>query len=104
MEGRRTLLLALILKRRRKAKQREARRKNRRFWVHPLLEARYVDGAFYTLFEKLLQHQEKFFNYFRMSPETFSLFVERLSESIRKENTTMRLSIPPKEMLAVTLR
>jgi hypothetical protein len=29
--------------------------------------------------------------------------LERLSEYMRKENTTMRLSIPPKEMLAVIL-
>lgn len=39
---------------------RENQRKNRRFGIHPLLQARYVD-AFYSPFEKLIQHEDFFF-------------------------------------------
>lgn len=77
---------------------------NRRYWVHPLLQVRYVEGAFYTIFEKVRQHEEKFFNYFRMSVSTFDYLVARLRSNISRRDTLMRDCIPPTEMLAVTLR
>ncbi|CAH1997214.1 unnamed protein product [Acanthoscelides obtectus] len=86
----------------RKKKCREKRR--RRYWVHPILSQKYVEGAFYTMFEKLREHDEKFFNYFRMSTATFDYLLEKLSCSLQRQDTQMRLCVPPKEMLAITLR
>lgn len=86
----------------RKKKRRESRK--RRYWVHPLLSERYVDGAFYTIFKKLCEHNDKFFNYFRMSIDTFHYLLDKLTHNLQKQNTQMRLCVPPKEMLAITLR
>ncbi|CAH1969512.1 unnamed protein product [Acanthoscelides obtectus] len=86
----------------RKKKCREKRR--RRYWVHPILSQKYVEGAFYTMFEKFREHDEKFFNYFRMSTATFDYLLEKLSCSLQRQDTQMRLCVPPKEMLAITLR
>jgi len=65
---------------------------------------RYLEGSFYTLFEKLKSHDSKFFSYFRMSVSTFEFLVMRLSDRIKGQDTPMRACVPPKEMLAVTIR
>ena len=93
----RNLLVLLYL--RRKYKKRE-----RQYWIHPVLAVRYLEGSFYTLFEKLKSHDSKFFNYFRMSVSTFEFLVMRLSDRIKGQDTPMRACVPPKEMLAVTIR
>ncbi|CAH1985388.1 unnamed protein product [Acanthoscelides obtectus] len=93
-------LLGLLYLRR---KYRQAK-KVRQHWVHPLLTVRYLEGSFYTLFEKLRKDNSKFFNYFRMSIDTFDFIVERLLNSIKHQNTPMRACIPPKELVAVTIR
>lgn len=76
----------------------------RKYWVHPIIKVRYVEGAFYTLFEKLASDEKKFFNFFRMSNATFDYLVVNLRDSIKKEDTKFRMAIPPEEMLSVTLR
>ena len=38
----------------------------RKYKIHPVLAVRYLEGSFYTLFEKLKSNDSKFFNYFRM--------------------------------------
>lgn len=91
----------MVLRRRRR---RQAVKSQRQYWVHPILRVRYVEGAFYTLFEKLKENPGKFFNYFRMSRETFDYLVDQLKESIRRQDTQMRECVPPTEMVAVTLR
>lgn len=99
MYNRRRYLLYLLYLRR-KYRNKVARR----HWVHPILEVRYVEGSFYTLFEKLRNHETKFFNYFRMSTSTFDYLVQRLTNIIKRQDTTMRACVPPKEMMAVTIR
>lgn len=93
-------LLSLLLYRRR-AKRRQ---KNRQIWVHPINERREDVGAFYTLFPDLRNDEDKFFNYFRMSIASFDELHIRLKSKIQRQNTTMRNSIQPVEMLAITLR
>nr|CAH7715729.1 unnamed protein product [Callosobruchus chinensis] len=46
-------------------------RKRRRWSVHPLNAVRHLRGAFYTVYEDLRNHEEKFLNYFRMSISSF---------------------------------
>jgi hypothetical protein len=43
------------------------KKRERQYWIHPMLAVRYLEGSFYTLFEKLKSHDSKFLNYFRMS-------------------------------------
>lgn len=75
MDRRKVILIAMVLRRRRR---RQTIKNQRQYWVHPILRVRYVEGAFYTLFEKLRENPGKFFNYFRMSKETFDYLVDRL--------------------------
>jgi len=60
------------------------KKNERQYWMHPILAVRYLEGSFYTLFEKLKSHDSKFFNYFRMSVTTFEFIVMRLSDRIKK--------------------
>jgi hypothetical protein len=69
-----------------------------------MLAVRYLAGRFYTLYENLKTHDSKFFNYFRMSVSTFEFLVTRLSDRIKRQDTTMRACVPPQEMLAVTIK
>ncbi len=84
--------------------RRKKREIQKRVWVHDIIKARYIEGSFYTLFEKLQKDPARFFNYFRMSEETFNYILHHISSAIQKKDTHFRLCIPPKEMLAITLR
>ena len=41
-----------------------------------------MEGSFYTLFEKLRNHDSKFYNYFRMSINTSDFLVDRMTDSV----------------------
>lgn len=101
MERRRVLLLSLLYLKRKKSQRKV---KERKYWVHPILQVGYVEGAFYILFDKLQSDEIKFFNYFRMTTTTFHYLLGQLEATIQHRNTVMRESIPPKERLALTLR
>jgi len=90
--------LLVLLHRRRKYPKRE-----RQYWIHPVLAVRYLEGSFYTLFEKLKSHDSKYLNYFRLSVSTFEFLVMRLSDRIKGQDTAMRGCVRPKGMLAVTI-
>jgi hypothetical protein len=49
------------------------KKKNRssRWRVHPVNSERYIQGQFYTLYCRLREDSDKFFNYFRMSAASF---------------------------------
>jgi len=66
------LLCLLHLRRRRRRKRREIE-----FWEHPIVAARTLEGAYYTLYGRLREDERKFFNYFRMSTSTFDYIVDR---------------------------
>ena len=97
--GKRNLLVLLYLRRKHKKRKRQ-------YWIHPISAGRYLEGSFYTFFEKLKSHDSKFFNYFRTSVSTFEFLVKRLSDRTKGQDTPMRerACVPPKEMLAVTIR
>lgn len=84
--------------------RRKRRNKQRQLWVHPIIKVRYLEGTYYTLFEKLASDENKFFNYFRMSKNTFDYIVNKLTDIIKKQDTRFRMAISPEEMLAVTIR
>jgi len=89
------LLCFLHLRRRRRLKRRE-----REFWERPIVAARTLEGAY----GRLREDERKFSNYFRMSTCTFDCIVDRLTPHLESQNTMMRESICPRQMLAVTLR
>ena len=41
-----------------------------------------MEGSFYTLFEKLRNHDSKFYNFFRMSIHSFDFLVDRVANSV----------------------
>jgi hypothetical protein len=77
---------------------------DQRFWAHPSASSRVLKGAFASLYVDLSNDETKFFNYFRMSKRSFDELAGRTGDSIRSQDTNMRLAIGPHEMLAVTLR
>jgi len=94
----RNLIIALCLYRRRK------RRRNRLYWVHPMIQKKEEFGAFYTLFGELRDDANKFLNYFRMSVSSFDEMHRHLKESLQRRNSKMRNCIQPIEMLALAVR
>lgn len=91
------LLLTLLLRKRRKQRR-------RLLWTHPITSARLTEGAHYLLMQDLQDDSSKHLNYFRMSSQTFNELLSHLQDSLQKQDTNMRRSIPPQERLAMTLR
>lgn len=92
------LLLALLLRRRRK------RHRRRTLWMHPITSERISVGQYYTLMHRLQADPAKFFDYFRMSEETFKNLLNLIQPYIARQDTNMRKSISAEERLAITLR
>jgi hypothetical protein len=72
-------------------------------WVNPIFDEREKCGEFHTLFPMLLEQPQKFFQYFRMGPDTFWYIVHNIRPYIEKQSN-FRKCISPEERLAVTLR
>lgn len=86
-------------------RQRSRRRRNRRFWVHPMNQESVRSSTFEKLFENLKNDEKMFFNYFRMSIESFEKLLNLLENlSLPKCNTNMRKCITTKMKLAICLR
>lgn len=80
------------------------KKKRRKYWIHPITSGRKNKGFFYSLYSELMEDPEKFFNFTRMSRETFQELLTIIKDSCSKRNTTMRESIPAEERLLMTLR
>ena len=78
---------------------------SRKVWARKWLLRRPGKGVFYTLFKELaLEDSGGFREFMRMPYEKFCELAEVVSENITKQNTIMRMAIPPRERLALTLR
>ncbi|CAJ0953206.1 unnamed protein product [Ranitomeya imitator] len=80
------------------------RRSRRRFWLHPIVEVRESRGAYHCLFGELNENQEKYFEYTRMSQNSFRYLLRLVEGTISRQDTQLRKSISPEEHLLVTLR
>lgn len=80
------------------------RRRQRRWWVHPVIDDRLTIGSFVTLYPKLREHPNKFFNYFRMSVTSFDELLSLVKDDLLPCEYLVRDAISPEEKLAVTLR
>lgn len=93
------LVLSLLYLVRRKKK-----RKQKRFWVRNIFANRKNQGAFYNLLQEMrLGDSEKYYNYLRMSSETFKKLLRIVGPRLTKLYC-VREPIPPAERLALTLR
>jgi hypothetical protein len=77
---------------------------SRRYWVHDALKKRKIEGEYWTLFKHLIDDEEKFFMYFRMTSFQFNELLIKVENVITRKNTTFRDSLTPREKLAVCLR
>lgn len=80
------------------------RKRKRKHWVHPINSKREDQGEFNNLFAELLEDEERFLIYFRMSINSFNELYSLIKYEIQKEDTNWRKAIPAKERLAVFLR
>lgn len=77
---------------------------NRRHWVHPILQKRSQLGERATLVEELRLDPERFYQYFRMSPETFDYIHDQIKDDIKMKTTNWREPVPTQDKLAAVLR
>ncbi|XP_063586006.1 uncharacterized protein LOC134763464 [Penaeus indicus] len=98
MDSEEEALSLLILLRRRR------RRRRRALWMHPITASRLTHGQFYMIMSDLRADDDKFFDYFRMTQESFNELLAIIGPHIRKDSTHLRKSIPAEERLAMTLR
>lgn len=80
------------------------KKRNRRYWVHPLNTRRLTDSQFYLKRAKLRAHPEEFFKYYRISMKSFDELHNGIREKIQKQNTCMRLCLDTEEKLTITIR
>lgn len=71
------------------------RKKKQQYWVHPILRDRLTHGEFQALFPKLRSFEPKFFNYLRMSINSFDELLGMISEQIASNDTHMRCRSDP---------
>ena len=83
---------------------RRIKRRERRWWVHPLNAVRLDEGQYHTIMDKLNTDPDKLYDYFRMSQTSFKELLDLLEPHIKKKDTIMRNSISAEERLAITLR
>jgi len=79
-------------------------RKHRRYWVHPLHSSKEYDMKFQIFYDNLKKYPDKFFDYYRMSIQSFEELLEKVRKNLTKEITHLRNPISPEERLTVTLR
>lgn len=82
----------------------ENEKTQRRYWIHESVRKRKTEGEYWTLYRHLVDDEEKFFSYFRMTSFQFNELLRKIENDITKRNTTFRESLSPKEKLAVCLR
>ncbi|XP_015227457.1 PREDICTED: putative nuclease HARBI1 [Cyprinodon variegatus] len=90
------IVLLLALRRRRERK--------RRFWVHPFNLRRKQRGDFYHLVAELRLDRNRHQEYFRMSVEKMDELLSLVGPELRRQSTSFRAPIEPKQRLAVGLR
>lgn len=75
---------------------------NRQYWVHPMNRSR-TETSVINRFQQLKQYPDRFFELYRMTPETFTYLLSCIEHRIRRQDTQMRKAIEPETRLCVTL-
>ncbi|PNF32594.1 hypothetical protein B7P43_G18407 [Cryptotermes secundus] len=74
-------------------------RKRSRNWVHEFNEERISLGELYHLY-----YHDKFYNYLRMTKNTFDMLLEKLENHLGGPGTNYRQKISPEQRLVLTVR
>lgn len=82
----------------------KARKRRKKYWVHPIVSQRLLKGQFYQIHHDLIEYPRKFFQYYRMSKNSFDELLRTIESTITYQDTRFRKSIPAEERLSVTLR
>jgi hypothetical protein len=98
VSAKRKRLIKLLL-----LKQAQSRSK-KRYWVHPLLQNRQLDGEHVKLDEMLNKYGERFREYTRMSPNTFRKLLSIVGSTLERKDTNLRKAIPVHVRLYIILR
>lgn len=61
-------------------------------------------GEFHNLHNSLIKDEQFFFEYYKMTPDTFHYILTSIEPTIEKMSTNFVTPISPKEKLALTLR
>lgn len=73
--------------------------------LHDLNKDRLQKGEFYTLYSRLRNYEDKFFEYTRMSISTFDYILENIREEMLTTSTNfVPVTITPEQKLLLTLR
>lgn len=80
------------------------RRRQRRWWVHPVIDVRLTMGSFVTLYPKLREYPPKVFNYLRMSITSFDELLSLVKDDLSPCEYVVRDGISPEQKLVITLR
>lgn len=81
------------------------KRKLKRIWIRDWIARREKYGASSTLIKELKEEDTAAYrNLLRMDVDQFDSLLQMVYELIKKEDTQMRMAIPPKTKLEVTLR
>lgn len=78
--------------------------KKKRVAVHPINRRRKIYGEYHHLYNDLRKSPERFFEYLRMSVETYDFILCKISHRIKKKTTNFKKPISPAERLYVTIR
>ncbi|CAH2097861.1 unnamed protein product [Euphydryas editha] len=81
-----------------------SRSQRKRIWVQDINKKRKEFGEYHRLCRELLSHEDRFFQYFRMSRECFEELHSLLLPTISKCTTNWRVPISTKERLVICLR
>ena len=73
-----------------------------RFWMQLWIANRQTHGAYHALLQEL-DSLGSYRNFLRMDRGSFEMLLHKVAPYIRRQDTTMRLSITPEERLDVTL-
>ena len=94
------LMMALVASRRRRAQVPTPRS----VWVREPLLARQRYGEYQAMAIAEREKPEEFYSAYRMIPERFDEILTSLTPRLERQNTNHRMSIPPAERLALTIR
>lgn len=82
-----------------------ANNKKRRYWVHQYWKKNQkIKRSVFDVFKDLHTYPERFQSFYRMNTNTFSLLLQKVGPSIRKQDTNFRDFVSPEERLLITLR
>lgn len=77
---------------------------NKKMWVHEYNLHRDHDGEFLRVYKKMRNYPDKFFNYARMSVESFDFLLNKVQDKLERTSTNFREAISAEQRLCITIR